>query len=95
MIIQISKQINKLTFLLIFLLIMAAGGFAQTKRYTLNGSVNDIENAGITNATVSLRNMASGSEFRTQTDSNGRFAFDGLVAGKFYLTVNAVGFYTV
>lgn len=81
-----------ISFVLIGLFVLSAG--AQNVNNSFGGKVSD-ENGGVVpNATVTLRNTASGAEQSVQTGADGEFAFTGLAAGQYRLVVTAVGFST-
>jgi carboxypeptidase family protein len=66
--------------------------FAQSTRGSLNGLVSDPSGAAIVGANVTLKNISTGEEFRTSTNSQGSFSFLSLLPGKYSATVEATGF---
>jgi len=60
----------------------------------LTGQVEDASGAVVPNATVTLRNLTTGVERRTVTDSQGRFVVSGLAVGEYQVKVDAAGFRT-
>jgi hypothetical protein len=64
----------------ILCLVMAGGALAQSTA-SLSGTVSDPTGAAIPGATVAVRNLATGVEFKTQTDSAGAYLFPTLLIG--------------
>lgn len=77
-------------------LLLALGGsgavWGQEYRGTLTGTVVDASGAGVSGANVSARTNTAGQTRQTSTDSEGRFAFEGLSAAEYELTVTKIGF---
>src|SRR5713101_8220916 len=58
----------------------------------LRGTVKDSSGQIVVGADVKLRNPATGEEFSTSSDEEGRFRFKGLVLGNYLLVVTDPGF---
>ncbi|HZS53994.1 MAG TPA: carboxypeptidase regulatory-like domain-containing protein [Bryobacteraceae bacterium] len=74
------------------LLLLASPLLAQLTSGNLTGTVYDPTGATVPNATVVVRNDATGVENATQTTSAGDYRFENLPAGVYTLNVNAAGF---
>ena len=72
--------------------LLGFSAIAQSNKYSLRGKVSDSNQAMIAGADVSIRNILTGAEFRTQSDSSGEFFFDKIADGNYRLTVTATGF---
>src|SRR5262245_29445555 len=59
---------------------------------TLSGAVVDPTGAVVSGATVSVKNDATGEEFKATTAGNGTFTVPALAAGMYKVTVGAPGF---
>jgi hypothetical protein len=66
--------------------------FAQTTRGSLSGIVSDGAGAAITGASITVKNTATGEEFRGTSNSQGTFIFPSLLPGKYSAMVEATGF---
>lgn len=71
---------------------MAASALAQGDRGAISGLVTDPAGASVPNATVTLRNLDTGSEYQTVTTETGNYTVAQLPAGAYELTVAASGF---
>ena len=86
------------TFRLVALLILS--GFfvcrlyAQVVRATLTGTVSDQTGAVISNASISIRNHATGVSRDATTDAAGLFLAPNLLPGTYSVTISAPGFST-
>jgi hypothetical protein len=78
--------------LLTLLLLSNVAVFGQGVRGSLTGLVKDQNGAAILGATVAVKNVATGEEFRASTDSQGAFTFPSLAPGKYMATIEASGF---
>ena len=76
------------------LLTTAALTMAQEFRATLQGDVVDPSKSTIPTAEVMLRNIQTGIERTTATDSSGHYIFQFVVPGEYSLTAKAAGFKT-
>jgi iron complex outermembrane receptor protein len=59
---------------------------------SIAGTVTDSSGRAVDRAAITLRNQASGLVQHTASDDQGHFAFPGLAAGSYDLTITAVGF---
>jgi len=82
--------------LLLFLSCMTICGsvFSQTSSTSLRGTVNDPSGKAVAGATVTLKNMESGTERSVVADDEGGYQFQQLPAGRYTLIVTAKGFAT-
>src|SRR5687768_15777728 len=83
---------RQLIFVLVTLLVISAIALAQQTGGAVNGRVVDQNNAAILNATVTLKNEATGQTLTTQSTSNGDFNFPNTLGGDYTITVEAGGF---
>jgi hypothetical protein len=65
---------------------------SQGVRGSLSGLIKDPEGAAVVGATVTLKSIATGEEFRATTGSQGAFTFTSLLPGKYSGSVEATGF---
>jgi hypothetical protein len=81
----------KLRLLSVFVLLstMVVG---QTFRGTILGTVTDPSGAVVANATVNVRNLATGLERTTTTSADGSYSVPELPVGSYSLTVSLAGF---
>lgn len=78
---------------LFFLLLGSSNSLkAQSIYGTITGTVYDPSGAVVTNASVILKNVASGDVRRAATNSDGYYSFSSVPVGSYALTVEAVGF---
>jgi len=70
----------------------AMAAWAQVPTAVLNGIVTDPQGAVIANAAITATNIDTGAERSTQSTSEGRFAFAGLPAGTYRVSVSARDF---
>src|SRR5215510_10616122 len=59
---------------------------------SLSGAVTDPNGAVVAGATVTVKNAASGSEFKTVTSNQGTYNVSSLGAGNYIVVVTASGF---
>jgi iron complex outermembrane receptor protein len=72
---------------LLLLFLSSAGSIAQST-FTVNGKVTDTENVPLPFVWVRIEEM----EISTQTNIRGEYAFTGIPAGKYHLTVTLIGY---
>jgi Carboxypeptidase regulatory-like domain len=65
---------------------------AQVASATISGTVTNAAGASVADATVSVKNIASGESTETQTDSAGKYAVKSLLPGDYEVTVSSPGF---
>ena len=67
---------------------------AQQTDASLSGIVQDATGAGIQGATVSIKNLETGTQREVETDSDGRYHAPSLAVGHYELTADKTGFRT-
>src|SRR5215813_3370291 len=77
--------------LIVFVALTSLTAFGQVTS-SLSGTVTDPTGAVVAGATVTVKNAASGSEFKTVTSNQGTFNVPSLGAGKYVVVVTASGF---
>ncbi len=82
----------RLVFSLVAVLLLAPAAHAQFDTATVLGTVTDENGAAISNATVSLKNIATGVLATAQTDENGNYQFFNVKIGTYQVTAEAQGF---
>ncbi|HKQ74431.1 MAG TPA: TonB-dependent receptor [Blastocatellia bacterium] len=82
----------RVTLATICLLILATATFAQSDRGTITGAVKDPAGAVVARADVIVRNIATGTEYKTVTTETGNYTISSLPAGSYELRVEASGF---
>ncbi len=78
--------------ILTVLLLASVPAFGQGTRGSLTGTVKDPNSAAIAGASITLKNAATGEEFKTTTNTQGVFSFPLLAPGKYSATIEAGGF---
>ncbi len=68
--------------------------YAQVSGATLSGTVTDPSGGVIPNATLSIKNVATGIERQTTADASGVYTAPNLLPGTYEVTVTAAGFAT-
>ncbi|MGI4827301.1 MAG: carboxypeptidase regulatory-like domain-containing protein [Janthinobacterium lividum] len=71
---------------------MTPGAFAQTTGGTLSGTVTDATGAVVPQATVVLRNTASGDTRTLTSNGQGFFNFAGVPTGDYAVTITSAGY---
>ncbi len=95
---KLSKcMIGVAVFSIIFVLstFMAAPAQAQVSGATLSGLLTDESGGAVANATVSIKNKATGVVREVTTNSDGFYSAPNLLPGNYEVTVTATGFSTV
>ncbi|MDQ3253147.1 MAG: carboxypeptidase-like regulatory domain-containing protein, partial [Acidobacteriota bacterium] len=82
--------------LLTFILLLGLPGFvhAQFDTATVLGAINDTNGEAVSNATVTLKNVRTGTVATAKTDESGNFQFTGVKIGTYQVTAEAPGFTT-
>ncbi len=78
--------------LLVLGLVLAIGVNAQTETGQITGTIQDASGAVVPNATVAARNVATGSQRSTTTNSTGLFVLPNLAPGEWDVVITASGF---
>ncbi len=78
--------------LVVALLVFALPGMAQQLTGTISGTVFDTAGAAVPNATVDLKNQASGDTRTTVTDSSGHFVITAVQPATYSVSIAASGF---
>src|ERR1700685_2320191 len=88
---------KRLQFCLVVLavLFLAFGAFAQVQNGQFEGTVTDPSGASIANATVTVSNAATGLKLTATTNSSGNYTVKEVPPGKYKVSVEASGFRTV
>jgi hypothetical protein len=81
-----------LLFSLLIVFTASSTAFAQFDTATVLGTVHDPNGAVVANATVTLRNTATGITATTRTDENGNFNFFNVKIGRYQVSAEATGF---
>lgn len=87
-----SKRLFCVFSILLSLILLSGNIFAQFETATVLGSVTDSNGASISNASVTLKNIATGITTTTTTASNGDYQFLNVRIGNYQVTVEASGF---
>src|SRR5689334_13841569 len=83
---------GKVTTLLTVALLGCASMFAQEVSASITGRVTDPSGSAIVGAKVSAKDLDRGTEFPTQTNEDGVYAFPRVPVGRYQLKVEASGF---
>jgi hypothetical protein len=95
---KISKTVIGITavsMILVFGHLWPSPAEAQVSGATLSGIVTDTSGGAVVNATVSIKNFATGVVREVTTNSDGFYSAPNLLPGNYEVTVKAVGFSTV
>ncbi|HPW19204.1 MAG TPA: TonB-dependent receptor [Vicinamibacterales bacterium] len=92
---RVRGRFCSILFLAGLLMALGAPAYAQGGSSTLVGTVVDSSGAFIPGADVVAKNNATATEYRTVTDSAGRYAIPAIGAGTYTVTVSLAGFKTV
>jgi iron complex outermembrane recepter protein len=88
---SMSGRLRLSASLLSLIVLFSAALTAQTTA-KIEGSVVDVQNLGVHDATVTVTNAATGAVSTLRPDASGAFSVDGLSAGKYTVTATASGF---
>ncbi len=89
------KKISLILILTVLVAGFATAAFGQVTAGAVTGSVLDPNGAVVQNATVTLRNEATGQVLTTQSTGSGSYNFPNVPIGSFTLTVESTGFQPV
>ena len=91
-----TPQFKRLAMGLMLLAVMAAvvlaSARAQKTDASLSGIVQDATGAGVQGATISIKNLETGTRREIETDSDGRYHAPSLAVGRYELTADKTGF---
>jgi hypothetical protein len=88
----LQKQLGRLSLVLAILLIVATLAFGQAITATLTGTVRDASSSVVANASVTLKNEASGDIRKTTSNGEGYYSIPSILPGSYTVTVEAAGF---
>jgi hypothetical protein len=91
---DIRKQILAITTAVVVVCLLLAPGALAQSTSTITGTVTDATGAVVPNATVTVRNQATGEERVTQTDSAGIYTVPSLAFGTYRVEVKSQGMQT-
>jgi len=77
-----------------FLVLVAFPAVIAQSTPELSGAILDPQSKGVNGALVVVKNTSSSATKITHTDASGNYSVDGLPAGAYTVTVNAIGFAT-
>ncbi|MBC8031725.1 MAG: TonB-dependent receptor [Pyrinomonadaceae bacterium] len=82
----------RLVLVLLALLVVSSATLGQATGGAVSGLATDQNGAAILNATVTLKNEATGQTLTTQTSATGAFSFPNTLGGEYTITIEAQGF---
>ncbi len=83
---------RKAAVFLMLAIVFAAPGFAQVAGGTLSGTVSDPNGAGIPQAKLVIKNVATGVERTVTTNADGFYTTVNLLPGSYQIAISATGF---
>ncbi len=86
------KKTVKLSLLLLTLLTFFVTPIIGQTTGSISGEVKDEKQAVISGATVNVRNVQTNQSRSAQTDSDGRYRFNGVAVGDYEISVESTGF---
>ncbi|HKO03902.1 MAG TPA: carboxypeptidase regulatory-like domain-containing protein [Candidatus Acidoferrales bacterium] len=89
------KRSHTVTIFFAFLvagLLAAGAAWAQVNAVDLGGAITDPQNAAVSGAKVTMKNLATNAARSVQTGDDGRYLFVGLAPGRYELSVEKAGF---
>jgi hypothetical protein len=84
-----------LTACLLILGVCQLSVLAQVERGTIAGTVRDPSGAATPNVAITVTNVATGVEYKTQTNDTGEFVAPNLIPGDYSITATLTGFKTL
>lgn len=87
-----NSRVQQLLFSVVMLLLAAPSSFAQSATGGIRGVVSDANGAAIPNASVTAKNVATGVDLKTTSNSEGIYTFPRILPGKYSVTVEVQGF---
>jgi hypothetical protein len=91
---RFSQCLSTVLVLLFALCFAGADAIGQEVRATLNGHIADPNGATVSNATVTVQNVATGEKSTTTTGGEGNYTVSFLIPGSYTVTAEAPGFKT-
>ena len=82
----------RLSLLVCFSMLLAGPVFAQSDRGTITGTVSDPGGGVVPNASVTIRGVDTGAEYKTITTATGNYTVPQLPSGRYNPTVASPGF---
>jgi Carboxypeptidase regulatory-like domain len=95
---RVSVAIRLTLLCAVMILVLTASpksALGQVAGATLSGLVTDSSGAGVANATVTIKNLATAESRDVPTNANGLYSAPNLLPGKYDVTVTAQGFATL
>jgi hypothetical protein len=92
--VMMFAKFNAVVALVLFSLLVSVPARAQVSGATLSGTVTDPSGSGVPNATVSIKNTATGISREVATDTAGFYSVPNLTPGVYEVTFSAPGFST-
>jgi hypothetical protein len=89
---KVMGKITRLVALLACTTLFSIAAFGQSDNGTINGTVTDPAGAQVPNATVVVKNQASGTERTVTTNADGLYSVTNIPPGVYTVTVTASGF---
>jgi len=77
------------------ILVCASPLSAQVERGTIAGTVRDPSGAATPNVAITVTNVATGVEYKTQTNDTGEYVAPNLIPGDYSITASLAGFKTL
>jgi hypothetical protein len=92
--VMMSVKFNAVVALVLFSMLFSVPTHAQVAGATLSGTATDPSGSGVPNATVTIKNTATGIVREVTTDSVGFYSVPNLTPGVYEVTFSAAGFST-
>ncbi len=83
---------QRVSILLVLLLLCATLGFGQTGLATITGTITDSSGAAVAGAPIVVHNLENGSNFEAASSGTGNYTVTQLPIGEYELTVTVAGF---